>query len=252
MTNDHVPAAWAQTTLADIRLDQSTNVDPRKTPNDRFELYSVPAFPTKEPEIVFGREIGSSKKAVSPDTVLVCRINPRINRIWRVGHHSDFTKIASTEWIPFFPLNGLDPDYVCYFLGTNAFRDFLATKASGVGGSLMRVNPVTLSSYSFLMPPLPEQHRIVAKIEELFSDLDAGVETLKKLRALIKRYRQSVLKAAFEGKLTEEWREEHKHELEPASVLLERIREERKKKAKERSQNKEGKCACLYLKTFTG
>jgi len=50
----------------------------------------------------------------------------------------------------------------------------------------------------------------VAKIEELFSRLDAGVESLKKVKAQLKRYRQSVLKAAFEGKLTKKWREEHK------------------------------------------
>lgn len=80
------------------------------------------------------------------------------------------------------------------------------------------------------LPPLPEQHRIVEKIEELFSRLDAGIEELRKVKAEIKRYRQSVLKAAFEGRLTAEWREQHKDELEPASVLLERIKEERKKK----------------------
>jgi len=56
------------------------------------------------------------------------------------------------------------------------------------------------------LPPLPEQQRIVAKIEELFTKLDAGVEALKKAKEQIKRYRQAVLKYAFEGKLTEEWR----------------------------------------------
>ena len=80
------------------------------------------------------------------------------------------------------------------------------------------------------LPPLPEQHRIVNKIEELFTRLDAGVEALKKIQLQLKRYRQSVLKAAFEGKLTAEWREAHKSELEPASVLLEHIKAERKKK----------------------
>jgi type I restriction enzyme S subunit len=82
------------------------------------------------------------------------------------------------------------------------------------------------------LPPLPEQNRIVAKIEELFTRLDAGVEALKKTKAQLKRYRQAVLKHAFEGKLTEEWRQAHKHELEPASVLLERIKQQRHKTAK--------------------
>ena len=52
------------------------------------------------------------------------------------------------------------------------------------------------------IPPIPEQERIVARIEELFSQLDAGVETLKKIKAQLAVYRQAVLKEAFEGRLT--------------------------------------------------
>ena len=56
------------------------------------------------------------------------------------------------------------------------------------------------------VPTHQEQERIVARIEELFSQLDAGVETLKKTKAQLAVYRQAVLKEAFEGRLTEEWR----------------------------------------------
>jgi type I restriction enzyme S subunit len=80
------------------------------------------------------------------------------------------------------------------------------------------------------LPPLQEQHRIVAKIEELFTKLDAGVESLKQVQAQLKRYRQSVLKAAVEGRLTAEWREQHKDELESADTSLERMQNERKSK----------------------
>jgi type I restriction enzyme, S subunit len=59
---------------------------------------------------------------------------------------------------------------------------------------------------SVVIPPIQEQKRIVAKIEELFSELDAGVESLKKAQQQLKTYRQSVLKSAFEGKLTTSWR----------------------------------------------
>ena len=78
-------------------------------------------------------------------------------------------------------------------------------------------------------PPLNEQRRIVSKIEELFSDLDAGVAALKRAKANLKRYRAAVLKAAVEGKLTEEWRAKHPH-AEPASKLLARILTERRQK----------------------
>jgi type I restriction enzyme S subunit len=77
--------------------------------------------------------------------------------------------------------------------------------------------------------PLNEQGRIVAKIEELFSDLDAGVAALKRAKANLKRYRAAVLKAAVEGKLTEEWRAKHPAN-ESASDLLARILKERRQK----------------------
>ena len=59
------------------------------------------------------------------------------------------------------------------------------------------------------LPPLNEQYRIVAKLEELFSELGEGVENLEKAREQLKVYRQAVLKHAFEGKLTAHWREVH-------------------------------------------
>ena len=80
------------------------------------------------------------------------------------------------------------------------------------------------------VPPLPEQHCIVEKIEELFSELDNGVESLKKAREQLKIYRQSVLKHAFEGKLTWEWREQQiqaGNPPEPAEKLLAHIKKDR-------------------------
>ena len=102
------------------------------------------------------------------------------------------------------------------------------------GSNVPQINHKDVEPLRFPLPPLPEQHRIVTKTEELFTKLDAGVESLEKTKAQLKRYRQAVLKYAFEGKLTEEWRETHKDELEPASELLERIKEERKKTLKEK------------------
>lgn len=74
------------------------------------------------------------------------------------------------------------------------------------GSTIRYIRIGNLTHFSFPLPPLPEQRSIVAKIEELFSKLDAGVEALRKVKVEVKRYRQAVLKHAFEGKLTEEWR----------------------------------------------
>ena len=83
------------------------------------------------------------------------------------------------------------------------------------------------------VPPRPEQERIVAKIEETFTQLGAGVAELGNAKAQLKRYRASVLKSAVEGELTREWRESHQGELEPADKLLARILSERRGKWEE-------------------
>ena len=101
----------------------------------------------------------------------------------------------------------------------------LYAKAHGSG--MVHVTKGKFEATDVALPPLNEQKRIVAKIEELFSELDKGVESLKTAREHLKVYRQSVLKAAFEGRLTEGWREEHEGELESAGELLVRIKAER-------------------------
>ena len=86
--------------------------------------------------------------------------------------------------------------------------------------------------------PLDEQRTIVAEIEKQFSRLDEAVANLKRVKAHLKRYKASVLKAAVEGKLTEDWRNQHLN-VEAASKLLERILAERRAKWSGKGKYKE-------------
>ena len=98
------------------------------------------------------------------------------------------------------------------------------------GSTRKRISRKNLARVNLPIAPFPEQHRIVAKIELLFSELDKGVDELKKARETLALYRQSLLKAAFEGRLTEKWRKEHAGELESVDQLLARIKAEREKR----------------------
>ena len=93
---------------------------------------------------------------------------------------------------------GIVDAYAFYYLRSKFIE--INTRAKGVG--IPHVDPNLLWNYIFPLPPLPEQYRIVEKIEALFSELENGVEQLKTAQQQLKVYRQAVLKWAFEGKLT--------------------------------------------------
>jgi type I restriction enzyme, S subunit len=118
----------------------------------------------------------------------------------------------------------LDKEY--FRLAINQQLNHLIEKAHG-GVGLRHVTKSKFEETKIPLAPLNEQQRIVSKIEELFSELDAGIASLKTARAQLKIYRQALLKHAFEGKLTESWRKTHADQLEPADQLLTRIAKER-------------------------
>ena len=101
----------------------------------------------------------------------------------------------------------------------------LTKHARGVG--VQNISAKDIESLIFFLPPANEQTRIVEKIEELFSELDKGVESLKTVQQQLKVYRQALLKQAFEGKLTEQWRKDNPDKVESAEQLLKRIKAER-------------------------
>lgn len=106
------------------------------------------------------------------------------------------------------PSQYIDQSYFAYFFQGNTFRKLVSEIAKGT--NINNLKREHILNIDFLLSPLPEQHQIVVKIEELFSELDNGIENLKKARGQLKTYRQAVLKYAFEGKLTKEWREKNK------------------------------------------
>ena len=111
-------------------------------------------------------------------------------------------------------LGGIESFFILYLM--RAFANEIASR--GTGTTFDAITGNQLKTFEIPLPPLAEQHRIVAKLEVLFTQLDAAVDNLKKAHTQLQRYRQSLLKSAFEGELTKEWREGHSDELQPMSV----------------------------------
>lgn len=114
---------------------------------------------------------------------------------------------GSTEFHVSRPYDLCTQEYLFYYFVQQSFRRKAQQNMTGSAGQL-RVSKTYFEEVSVPLAPLNEQKRIVAKIEELFSELDKGLESLKTVRQHLKLYRQVALKWAFEGKLTKPWRKE--------------------------------------------
>ena len=116
--------------------------------------------------------------------------------------------------------------YAYYFL-LSKYKE-INTRAKGSGTP--HVDPDLLWNYAFPIPPnLETQQAIVNKIESLFDEIDEGIGRLKTAAQQIQQYRQSLLKNAFNGELTKEWRSKHADTLPSENELLTQIQTTREK-----------------------
>jgi len=119
-----------------------------------------------------------------------------------------------------FPSDVFDKAFLQFAINQN-LAQYIGVAHGGAG--LAHITKGKFEASSIPLPPLPEQKRIVAKIEELFSELEAGEESLRLARRQLGVYRQSLLKQAFAGHLTAKWRTKNRAKLESPATLLARI-----------------------------
>ncbi|MBZ4409528.1 hypothetical protein K8640_14990 [Myxococcus sp. XM-1-1-1] len=117
--------------------------------------------------------------------------------------------------------------FLLHALRMNWVREVFEEDATGTSDSMRNLSQEKIRSAPIALAPAPEQRRIVAKLEALLARSRRAKEALDAIPALLERFRQSVLAAAFRGDLTQDWRAANPN-VEPASKLLERIRTERR------------------------
>ena len=177
------------------------------------------------------RPLGDVQKGYTSfltNDVLLAKITPCMEngKLALVPPLQDHLAFGSTEFHVLRAKDQVQPSWLAYFLSQSAFRRLARQNMTGSAGQL-RVATTWLSDALIPVAPATEQTRIVAKLEELLSDLDAGVAELKAAQKKLAQYRQSLLKAAVEGALTAEWRTQHQP-TETGAQLLQRILQERR------------------------
>ena len=173
------------TKLKSINQYKSKSINPAKTPETVFEMYSVPIYETGHPEYLRGDEIASSKVVVQKNDILLCKINPRINRVWVVSDESDKINIASSEWIV-IRNNEYNPEFLAWYFRSRKFQKLMTSEVTGIGGSLTRAQPKRVAEYPVPILDRLKQDEIVDILNRCKFVMDSRKQELSELDTLIK------------------------------------------------------------------
>lgn len=198
---------WVECKIGEIFTTITGNT-PSKKEIENYESKDIPFV--KPPDVTNGilsnvTEFISTKaknkaRLLPVNSVLVTCIG----NLGRVSINTNFEVAFNQQINAVIPNSFTLPKFYFYNFQSSLFRNRLEELSTSTTVAL--VNKSNFDIIDVPLIPLPEQRAIVKKIEALFSSLDAGIADLKKAQDQLKIYRQAVLKKAFEGELTKEWR----------------------------------------------
>lgn len=216
VSEEALPAGWSRATIADLIGGEGVF-------NDGDWVESKDQDPLGEVRLIQLADIGDGQyrnksarfltlaKAeelgctfLKPNDILVARMPEPLGRacIFPGDEKRSVTVVDVCIVRP--GLNSVDYRWLMHAINSPAFRVSIANFQSGT--TRQRISRSNLAALKLPIPPLSEQHRIVAAIEQQFTRLDNAVASLQSAKKRVKQYRASLLKAAVEGELTKEWR----------------------------------------------
>ena len=221
-----LPVGWVVASLSELVEIGRGNTDPNESPDVPFNYVALENVSKGSGKLVgfrptCGRDIGSTKSVFCEGDVLYGKLRPYLQK----ALVAPFDGVSVTDLISLAPRIGVNARYIHRYLLGPQHLDYITPLLAGI--RMPRLRKADIERMPVPIPGSNEQRRIVAKIEALQERSDAAKQALDAIPPLLERFRQSVLAAAFRGDLTRDWREQSP-DVEPASVLLERIRAERK------------------------
>jgi type I restriction enzyme S subunit len=222
-----LPRGWVTAELREILLPTST-VDPKREESGEFVYIDIEAIDNQQQRIGEPKRMPNAlapsraRNKLASGDVLFSLVRPYLKNIALIPRQLDGA-VGSTAFFVCRPATGVDSR----FLHSALRRDSFISSVPTYGSSPPAARDIEFERQRIPLAPSSEQVRIADALDELLSDLDAGVAALERVKKKLAHYRSSVLKAAVEGALTAEWRKQHP-DVEPASVLLDRILTERR------------------------
>lgn len=216
---DNIPSSWLSLQLGQvIDYGQTEKVEPENISSETWvlELEDIERDTSRLlKRLTYAeRPSKSTKNSFSPRDVLYGKLRPYLNKVI----YADASGVCSTEIIPLKPNLAVDSRYLFHWIRHPEFRAYTSQVSHGV--NMPRLGTEAGRQTPFILAPINEQRRIADKLDRVLARVDAANEHLSRVAPLIKRFRQSVLAAAFKGKLTEEFRKQE--ELTPIDETVKR------------------------------
>src|SRR5665213_108526 len=228
-TREQLPPGWIETTLREV-LMPGEKTNPARNRQGEFYYIDIEAIDNKQQRVANPKRLSNAaapsraRNKLVTDDVLFCLVRPYLKNIAVIPKELNSAVASTAFYVCRLPI-GVSSRFVFNLLRRDLFIDAIPT----YGSSPPAARDVEFEKQPILLPPTAEQERIADKLDELLSDLDAGVAALEQVQAKLKHYRIVVLKAAVEGALTTKWRDKNPT-TEPASILLTRILTERRRR----------------------
>jgi len=202
-----LPTGWVVTTIGEISDVNKRKQVLRDYPDEMLVSFVPMAAVDANQGVIASpqiRQLGEVRKGFttfSNGDVIIAKITPSMENGKAAIAKNLFNGIGtgSTEFHVMSPGPNVLTSYLFYYVRQESFRWDAKANFTGTAGQL-RVPGSFIEKYPIPLPPLPDQGRIVERIESLFTQLDAGVAGLKRLKKVLKRYKASVLTAACEGR----------------------------------------------------
>ena len=148
-----MPDNWQHSTLGNIATIKTESWSPVKHPDTIVEHYSIPAFDEKHyPVFESSSGIKSNKYILTPDTVMISKLNPDTKRIWRPLCLSEMP-VCSTEFIVYEAKKNGQRDFIFSIIDSVPFSNHLCSHVTGSTNSRQRAVPKTTLDFPVLLPP---------------------------------------------------------------------------------------------------
>ena len=180
-----LPSDWQTASLGQIAVMKTDSWSPAKNPNDVVEHYSIPAYDEKHyPVFESASDIKSNKYILTPDSVMISKLNPDTKRIWRPMCLSA-NPVCSTEFIVYEARKDGQKDFVYSILDSVPFFNYLCAHTTGSTNSRQRATPKATLDFSFQLPPdnvIDNFCQLVTPVYDLIASNIVENQSLARLR----------------------------------------------------------------------